>query len=417
MVKYSAMIIFTAIILVSGCTIRGSEETAACEDSVYYTDWSGCINDSQQRVKAVFSCINDSMISEEVEFQECITPCYSNWTCTNWTECSKEKIQFRECNDLSNCINATNISATNQSCIFNNPCSAISDSRLKEECDSLVYINSRYCFNITNSADSEACLFSYAYTYSDFNACDLINSSSSRNTCKAVVTLSSSYCNVLPPENRSSCTYELDLRYLYLATVRSEPTLCNNIQNTNAKSSCITASKPYESYRDSMSKCIGLSFENSSIYQTSRACYIYHIKKADNSSICSSVASFIRDDCIALFAYNLTHCYDQTGYSRDFCLANFAYFYDDMSACRDASSENNCKYAVGYWHKSREYCEAITDKPLKDVCISSYRSYCEENVNNCPSFDYCSLISDAGSKNTCILKRVKNEIKYNEKVW
>jgi hypothetical protein len=60
---------------------------------------------------------------------------------------------------------------------------------------------------------------------------------------------------------------------------------------------------------------------------------------------------------------------------------------------------------------------AIKDTSKNSACINSYVNYCEENINNCPSINYCSLITDSNSKNTCILKKVKNEIKFNNKVW
>ncbi|MFA5303382.1 MAG: hypothetical protein WC393_02495 [Candidatus Nanoarchaeia archaeon] len=408
------------VIIILGCTTNIS----TCENEVVFKNWSDCNGGIQARIKMVFDCNNGSLIYEGIEKQDCVMPCVSNWSCTEWSECPKEENQFRSCTDLNNCfndsdsLNITNGPNSTQKCVFNNPCLNISDSKMKEECNSLVYNSNKYCYNITESLSSESCLYSYAYIYSNFNTCDLINTSASRNTCKAVINLDKSYCNILPPDNRSDCNYEVDLRYQYLAITYSNPSFCNSIQSSNVKSNCLSNSGIYETYRDDMNDCKTFSFVNSSSnYQSSTACYIYHIKNSENSSVCNDVGYFIRDDCNALIQNNLSFCYDKSGSERDWCLANFAYFYNNIRICRDAANEENCIYTVGYWFKEIDYCLAIKDTSKNSACINSYVNYCEENINNCPSINYCSLITDSNSKNTCILKKVKNEIKFNNKVW
>jgi hypothetical protein len=414
MLKYSFLIIFIAIILISGCTINNNTET--CENIIIFTDWSECNNGFQERTKTTISCTNHSLINEETEMKSCETSCIPDLSCTNWSECSKSGNQTRVCTDLNNCPNAIN--ANVQACTFNSPCSFISDSKIREECNSLVYKSNKYCYNITNSAESESCFFSYAYIYSDLGTCNFINNSISRNTCKAAVSLDNSYCNILVPANRSDCSYELDLRYQYLAMAHFDSSFCNYIQDSIIKASCLANSKAYETYRDDFNDCKSFSYENNSlIYQTSKACYLYHIKNSNNDSICSYVSYFIKDDCDEMMINNLTFCYDQSGYTRDWCLANFAYYNNDINICRDALNEEDCFYTIGYWLKEKEYCLAIEDEPRRNICITSYVSFCEENINNCPSSDYCSLITDATSKNNCILKKVKNEIKFLGKEW
>lgn len=417
MLKSLILTIFL-IILLSGCTNNNNVET--CQNEIIFKNWSECNGGIQARIKMVFDCVNGSLISESIEKQDCEIPCISNWSCTEWSECSKNSIQFRTCRNLNNCINSTNITDIpnlNQTCTFNNPCLNISDSKLKEECNSLVYNFNKYCHNITDSAISESCLFSYAYIYSNFNTCDLINTSNPRNTCKAVVNLDKSYCNILPPDNRSDCNYQIDLRYQYLAVTKSNPSFCNNIQNTNLKSNCVINSKTYENYRDDINSCKTYSYDiNSSYYQTSAACFMYHIKNSFNNSVCQNVGEF-KIDCDAIKLNNLSFCYDQSGNKRDWCLANFAYYYNNIGLCRDATSEENCIYTVGYWFKEIDYCLAIKDATKKNSCINSFVNFCEENINNCPSINYCSLITDANNKNTCIMKKVKNDIKFNNKIW
>jgi hypothetical protein len=421
------------LIIISGCT---SNIIKTCQDEIIYKNWTECNQGIQARIKMVFDCNNGSLIYEGIEKQDCIIPCISNWECNDWNECSKNNIQIRDCTDLNGCINESyilknNISRTcddlinctgipilNKSCTFNNPCLNISDSNLREECNSLVYNSNNYCYNISDSILAESCLFSYSYIYSNFNTCDLINSSIARNTCEAVINLDENYCDRLPPENRSDCYYEIDLRYNYLAIINVNPSFCNYIQSSNIKSNCLTNSKAYESYRDDINNCNVYSYVNgSSNYQTITACYMYHIKNSKNNHVCENVGNFTKNECNALMLNNLTFCYDQSGSERDWCLANFAYFYSNINLCRDATNEENCIYTIGYWFKEIDYCLAIKDSSKKNICINSFVNFCEENINNCPSINYCNLISDANNKNTCIIKKVKNEIKFNNKNW
>jgi hypothetical protein len=270
---------------------------------------------------------------------------------------------------------------------------------------------------MNNSVSAESCLFSYAYLYSDLNTCELINTSLPRNTCKAVISLDESYCNILEPANRSECNYEIDLRYQHLAVINTEPSFCNYIQNLDIQSNCRIISKEYENFRSDIDECKKFAYVNNSLnYQTSIACYIYHIKNS-NDSICNDVDYFIKKDCANILLNNLSFCYDKSGNERDWCLANFAYYYDNINLCIDASNEDNCLYTVGYWFNEIDYCLSIKDSSRKNACINSYVNYCEENINNCISVNYCELLTSSVSKNNCILKKVKNEIKFINKVW
>jgi hypothetical protein len=412
---YLAILSLALIIIFAGCTLRGNGKS--CEDYSLFTDWSECINGTQERIRVDFNCLNDSIKLRETEVQECVEPCESNWSCTDWTECSKESEQFRSCRDLAMCENAT-FPEVNQSCKFQDPCSQISEKNMREECRSIVFNRAEFCLNITNNELVQGCIYSYSYLYSDIASCDLINDSYLRNTCKATISLSKDYCNVLIPENRSSCYYEMDLRKQYLASSIFATNLCSIIENEAVKTNCLRTASPYESYRDDLSYCKSMQFINSSTdYQLARACYIYHIKESGNESICPEVHTLVKNDCFALNANNLTFCYDQSGLQRDWCLANFAYYNDNPSLCREASNENNCYFIAGLWFKSNDFCQLITDTQLKSGCVTSYVSFCDENAHNCPDEDYCANISDANSKNSCILRRVKNEVRYNSKIW
>jgi hypothetical protein len=413
--QYLAILSLALIAIFAGCTLKGKGKS--CEDYSLFTNWGECINGTQERIRVDFNCLNDSILMRETEFQECIEPCVSNWSCTKWTECSKEGKQFRSCRDLAMCENAT-FPDVNQSCKFQDPCSQISEKTMREECRSIVFNSPEFCLNITNNNLAQGCLYSYSYLYSYIISCDLINDSYLRNTCKATISLSKDYCNILIPENRSSCYYEIDLRKQYLASSIFSTNLCNTIEDEVIKNNCLRTASPYKSYRDDLRYCQSMQFVNSSTdYQLARACYIYHIKESNESSICSEVHSFIKNDCLALYANNLTFCYDQSGIQRDWCLANFAYYYNNPSLCREASNEDNCYFTVGLWFKINDFCQLITDPQLKSGCISSYVSFCDEYAHNCKDIDYCSNISDANSKNLCILRRVKNEVRYNSKVW
>jgi len=389
-------------------------DLVSCADDVSYTNWTECALDgTQTRIKTIVSCVDDSILTS-LETQECIPEC-TNWTCTEWSECSSNNVQTRTCVDNNHCGTLVNKPIESQDCIFVSPCSNISDALMLSKCNSIVFNNASYCDDSDSSTNQDDCLFYYSVTRSKINTCDSIIDSYYRNSCKAEVALDKDYCDILSPEYRDDCYLLVDYRLYELAVLNLNTNYCNFIDDASIKSNCLDTSNYnyYKTYKNSVDDCEDYTYNQYlNSYQTIRACYVYHITNSNTQ--CSAVPDFMKSDCEAMVANNMTYCYDQSNQSRNWCLANMAFYEDNPLLCKDATSEDECLYTLGYWFNEVDYCNLITSSSIKSSCISSYISFCQNNFYNCYPNNYCILITEGDE---CIFNYVESYYYFNDGVW
>ncbi|MBN1924130.1 MAG: hypothetical protein JW791_05230 [Nanoarchaeota archaeon] len=429
--KWLLAVLTTALIIFSGCTLRddlintltGDETVQECEDTIIYGDWGFCDSSGiQPRINTITSCINGS-IFQQVEIRNCVPSCQPEWVCGEWSNCRSSGFQTRECVDNNACNLIVNIPALSRACTFVNPCDEIVDVLKKAQCYSIVLNDYNKCVSmLTNEEDKTTCLFKHAEHYLTTAACNLINDSYNRNICKARAGLNREACNVLAPEYRDDCYPLVDYMYVTLASQKLNPTYCNYIEDEDIMDDCLADSNYnyYSTYKNNISDCTNLWYDSeaTSLYQTVRACYVYHINKLEDASVCSTTPSWFRNDCNAIVNYNLSYCYDLSGTNRDWCLANMMYYYNNTNLCREASSSDDCFYTIGYWFREPDYCNYISSESKRNFCTTSYVNYCQGNFYNCYPEDYCDLIiNDQTKKDTCVYNLIIDEMIYEGKVW
>jgi len=401
-------------LFVSGCTSDTSNDEETCSDTITYSNWTECNNSGMQsRIQTSYNCTANST-SVLSEFQNCTTPCVTDWVCGEWSGCNTNSNQTRYCYDKKFCSTNVNKPIDSKTCTFVNPCTNITAGILLSKCDSLVYNDVSYCNSLSSRVDE--CISYYAVTRNNLTACDLAEDSFIRNSCKAEVLLDTDYCDILVPANRSNCYDLVDTRLYELALLNKVISYCTDIIDNSTRENCMDSSNyiSYTTFKTSLSECSDYTYNQNIVsYQTIRACYVYHITNS-NVANCSTLPSFMVDDCNAMLLNNLTYCYDKTGVSRDWCLANMVYYVGDTNYCRDAASEDNCLYTLGYWFNEVDYCLKISDASKKNSCITSYVTFCQSNFNNCYPYNYCNLLT---SDDDCVFNRVENIYYYGNEGW
>lgn len=103
MKKFLLLISIFSIIFIAGCI---------CETEWHCTEWSDCVNETQSRVCTdANDCSNQT--SKPSGTQTC---CIEDWTCDDWSLCSKEGTQTRTCTDQNSCGTADAKPEITQNC-------------------------------------------------------------------------------------------------------------------------------------------------------------------------------------------------------------------------------------------------------------------------------------------------------------
>ena len=89
-----------------------------CAENWTCTEWSECSPDGNQTRNCTDLNECGTVQNKPNETQECeyVPPCAENWTCTEWSECSPDGNQTRNCTDLNECGTVQNKPEELQGC-------------------------------------------------------------------------------------------------------------------------------------------------------------------------------------------------------------------------------------------------------------------------------------------------------------
>jgi hypothetical protein len=87
---------------------------SSCRSVWSCTEWSKCVNDTQNRTCTDTRCHRTN--GKPTETQNCT--CTENWICGSWSECSVDRQQTRSCDDYNECETTTLKPKIQQSCEY-----------------------------------------------------------------------------------------------------------------------------------------------------------------------------------------------------------------------------------------------------------------------------------------------------------
>jgi len=413
--RYEVLILLGVLFLV-GCTQQVEELT--CEEYCVDQPHIQCVG--EWNISGVYPDCNCEWVCSDVVVVNDTNgeTCTTNWTCTDWSECSNNGLQTRTCVDVNDCNTTEGKPVENQSCTFENICDQVKDESLNAECNVLYLRDPSYCLE-----DSfEGCVSDLAKITLNHSLCELINTSLARNSCHAALDIDDSYCDRLEPSIRDLCLTTIDAFLKNRATIENDSYYCQFINNTAIKTNCDRTynDNNYYNHLGNVSVCERFDFDdNSTTYQEIFSCYVYHVKN-DAVNPCEAIenvynlTTFLYDECEALWDRDLSYCYDFNGSRRDRCFAHFAYVMNDPLICRDAYNRNECLNIWGKYFGNSDRCREISSESLRNSCVYSVATQClTRSFKSCNKSDCKTVINNDGLKDVCIYNVIDYEAKHS----